>query len=125
MFFRYNLPALIWGLFILFITLIPGQYVPPISFWDFASWDKLVHLGVFAVLVALCMFGFLKQYRFSVLRFNAATASFLICMPYGLLLEIIQGLWLVDRYFDIYDVVANTIGCVFGIFIYKFVQHKL
>ena len=125
MFFRYNLPALLWALFILFITLIPGQYIPPASIWDFASFDKVVHFGVFAILIVLLALGFIKQYRFNIFRSKAITIAFSISIPYGIFLEMIQGLWLDDRYFDVYDVIANAIGCILGIIIFKFVRHKL
>jgi VanZ family protein len=121
MFFRYNFPALVWALFIFVITLLPGKYIPPVSIWDFASFDKLVHTGVFAVLLYLFMKGFTKQYAFSFLRSYTAVTAFSICFFYGFLMETMQGLFLVDRYFDIFDVAANSVGCVLGIFIFKFV----
>lgn len=124
MFFRYSLPALAWAAFIFFITLMPGKYIPPVSIWDFVAFDKFIHAGVFAVLVILFMYGFVRQYDIKVTRSYPGWIALAICVPYGLMLELMQELLLSDRYFEWYDFMANVAGCVLGIIIFKFVRFK-
>ncbi len=124
MFFRHNLPALSWALLIFALTLMPGRYIPPVNIWDLANIDKVVHLVLFFVLMILTTCGFARQYRFHQLRLHSIVTAFCLCITYGLLLEIIQGTILTDRHFDLFDAMANSIGCVLGIIIFKFVPIK-
>jgi hypothetical protein len=44
------LPALIWAFIIMLLTGLPGSYFPTIvSFWDWLSPDKIVHVFIFLV----------------------------------------------------------------------------
>lgn len=114
MFLKYNLPAFLWALVILGLTLVPGSVMPDLSFWKLLSFDKVAHMFVFAVLVFRLSVGFYKQYRFRILRYHALQSAFIISVIYGGLLELLQGLLLADRHPDIIDFIANTIGCVAG-----------
>ncbi|HUF29871.1 MAG TPA: VanZ family protein [Gemmatimonadaceae bacterium] len=49
---RWGPPAL-WAAFILVLTSIPGPELAPIGAFAFPGADKLVHLGLYAVLGAL------------------------------------------------------------------------
>ncbi len=89
------------------------------------SFDKLFHAGVFTVLVFLLARGFKKQHRFGYLhRFpGKAAAIFGVC--YGFALEMIQGLFIVNRTADPLDMVANTIGFIVGLFAFYLFFYKL
>ncbi len=116
------LPPVLWAMVIFLLTMMPGKYVAPANIWDLANFDKLAHAVVFAILAFLSIRLFLKQFWSDGLRSNAILWTFLICASYGLLLETMQGGLLKDRYFEWDDVAANSIGCVLGIIIYKFVE---
>jgi VanZ family protein len=98
--------------------------MPPGNIWDIANFDKLAHLFVFAVLMALTLFGFLKRKQLKTLPVAAFVVAFIVCASYGLLLEVMQGTILADRYFELYDALANSIGCIVGgaLFKYRFRQ---
>ncbi len=40
---------------------------------------------------------------------------FVLCAGFGLLIEVGQGVFTADRYFDIYDALANSIGALAGL----------
>ena len=52
---RAWVPALIWSLGIFVLSSIPGSAFPELPGWWHA--DKLVHLGIYATLGALCWYG--------------------------------------------------------------------
>lgn len=77
------------------------------------------------ILAVLQMAGFLKQYSFQWIRYRAVWVVVLGCSVYGILLEVMQEYLLSDRYFDVYDALFNVVGCVLGIFVFKFVLYKV
>lgn len=103
--------ALAWTLLCLALFSVPGQDLPP----DLVSFDKVAHLGLFAVLGALWM-----------------RALSLSGWPYVLIggalfaigTELYQG-WLPwERHPDPYDVLADTVGLVLGMAGYAFVRRR-
>ena len=113
---RSFLPAFLWAVLILILTMMPGKYIPPVHAWDFLHPDKLAHLCVFAVLMVLALHGISKNNDVSV---QLLFLSFLLCAGYGLLLEAMQGTLLSDRYFEWQDAAANALGCVLGGILFK------
>ncbi len=70
---------------------------------------------MYATLVFLLTTGLKRQYSNGWLRYYAKSTAFWVGMFYGLLLEIMQLLICTDRYFEIGDVIANSIGCLIGV----------
>ncbi len=112
MFLRYNLLTILWAIFILFLVLLPGQHLPELA-PTLLSIDKLAHAFVFCVLVLLMIVGFIKQSAFTGLRNNAIRNSLKISVAYAFVLEITQSLSN-GREVDVYDGVANIVGCLLG-----------
>ena len=71
------------------------------------SWDKAHHFIAFAALYVTLHFGF------SGLNLGAKVA---ILLAYGVQIEIAQS-FVPNRYFSLLDVVADSIGIVFGILV--------
>lgn len=97
--------AIIWALFILWVSVIPAADLPSLSLWEA---DKFAHAAVYLLLTIFVSMA-LKKYSVSI------TAG--LCLLYGIILEIIQGQFLPSRTFDYYDIIANTFGCISGIFV--------
>ena len=89
---------------------------PPELEIDFEYFDKVRHFIAYFFL----MFWFAQLYKNNVAR--VGYASFFILM--GIVLEILQGLGGV-RYFEYYDMLANSIGVVLAWFITKKRWHSL
>ena len=101
---RAFLPAFIWSLLILVLSTMPSISLPE-TFWDLLSPDKWGHIIVYGIFTLLLIRGF----RAKPTKKNIAIAVF-ISILYGILMEIIQYSFFPDRYFEIYDIIANIIG---------------
>lgn len=107
---KYQSPALLWGLFILVLLLLPNEGIAnPVLFLSIPA-DQVAHLVLFAVLGLLLYVGFIKYYR------KRKTTSFLVLLTlsmgtiYGVLLEVLQWLFTQTRTFDLYDILFNVLG---------------
>ena len=99
---------------ILVLCLIPGRDLPQWKWADLLSVDKLAHATLFAVLVILTVLGLRRQTSSTAMRTRAILTALLFAIPYGGALEIMQGTLLTDRYADLNDFIANTVGCGLG-----------
>ena len=110
------IPAFIWGVVILLLSLTPGASLP-VGIKDLLSFDKLAHAGAYLVLTGLLLWGFLQQERLN------RRIEWLIVLGsalYGIFLEIAQYTFFPDRYFELFDIIANIIGSVMGLFVLKY-----
>ena len=118
-------PAFVWALFILIVTGLPGSYVPSISsFWDWLEPDKVVHVGVFAVLSFLILFSLREQYFASKRRYLFIIAAVGISLAYGLLTEIVQAHVFIGRDGNAYDFYADGLGAFTGWMAFYVVNRK-
>jgi len=113
MFLKYITPALFWIILMTFLFLIPGDALPDATNWDFLMLDKLVHFGLFAVLVFLLIWGFAKQKKYNHLRKQPFQISLFIGFMYAITSEFLQQLS-ISRAFEWQDMAANILGCIGG-----------
>lgn len=86
---------------------LPGVEIP--------FFDKIAHMGVYAVSLLLWVFVFFK----SVLKKNTLVSRvFGVLLLYGMVIEVVQGKWIPDRSFDLWDVMANILGMTIGILVF-------
>ena len=121
MFLKYNFYTIVWMLIILLLHLVTGEHHSNV---DFPHFDKFIHFGMFAFLSYLMIIGFLKQDRYSTLRFKAPMFTLLVATIYAVLVESIQ-LFIPIRTFDFLDLVADLVGNVFGYYLFVFVYKVL
>ena len=121
-FLKYNTPSIIWALVILVLCLMPGKDLPNISILNF---DKLAHFSVYFLLSLLMYYGWKKQNSFLALHRQTFIKILLLTSTYGFAVEIMQELFTVDRHFDIFDALANSIGAVAGSMLAVYVKPKL
>lgn len=117
MFLKYNLFGIIWFLLILLLGLTPGESMPSTNVWDFLSFDKIAHFGVFAILCFLLILGFSKQYTFLFIRYHAVLLAIGISFFYSLVIELFQTM-IPDRGLEFGDIVANSLGVFAGWFVF-------
>ncbi len=106
---------------ILLLTLLPSSSMPPVSIWELFSFDSFAHAFLFAVLTFLMIVGLKKQYTFLKLRHYAIRASLLTSAQFGIAIELMQYFLIPGRHGDIIDVLADAIGCLAGIILFKWV----
>ncbi|MFN7014646.1 MAG: VanZ family protein [Bacteroidia bacterium] len=109
---NWNWFAIVWASVILILSLLPGEDLPEINFWEI---DKLVHALFYAVLCFSTVAAFITQYNFGGNRLYSIFFAISLCILFGLCIEVVQGTFLESRFFDIYDLVANFIGCLLGV----------
>lgn len=111
---RYaGIGAFLWALVILMLSVTPGQELPDINFWEF---DKFAHIGVYGLLVLLFGAWLTRrgQFRPSDPRYQRAVLAIGIPALFGVIIEVVQGSLIPQRYFDVLDIMANIIGSVSG-----------
>jgi len=108
---RAWMPALLWSAVIFALSSIPGDAFPRLP----RSWnaDKFVHIGIYAVLGALCWFGARGTLPPGRGRAAQVTVAGLIAALYGVTDEAHQ-VFTPLRSPDPYDVVADAIGGMLG-----------
>jgi len=111
--------TLIWALFILILTGIPGDQIPKIpTFLEWLSPDKAVHLIMFGVLSYLILFGNRQQYVESRNRSYYIVIAVLISAVYGIITELLQHYVFIGRYASVFDGAANILGAAGGGLVY-------
>ena len=115
MFLRHNFFGLIWALAIFFMCVLPGNTLPDVSFWSLLSFDKVVHAFMFATLTILLIVGFIKQQTLPILHYKALIIVPIACIGYGGVLEVVQQSLISGRSGEIIDLVADSIGSLFGV----------
>lgn len=107
--------SIFWTLGILAACSIPGQSLPDV---EIVSFDKVVHFALFAGLSWVWM-------RSLSLPLNTKTRWVLsLTILYAIATELYQGLLPFDRTPEFLDMLANTVGTLTGVFIYRFSQHS-
>ncbi|OEK00030.1 hypothetical protein BFP97_00205 [Roseivirga sp. 4D4] len=123
----YLMPAIIWALILAFLMLLPQESFPESKL---LSYDKLAHIGVFALLSALLLFGGLKTKFLGKTKTSLLARSLTISIVYSTGLEFLQN-FSPGRSTDLYDLIANVVGAIFGVLVFyifnknKFAIYKL
>ena len=124
MFFRHLAPAFAWFLFIIFLTFMPGDELSPVSLWEEISFDKLVHFSVYCIFSLLLIIGLKKQTSFRFLKKNAILLSLCMAISLGVLTELAQYFLVKQRFAEVFDVLANTLGAMFGVVVFKLLYYN-
>ena len=106
---------------------LPGSYFPKVrTFWEWLGPDKIVHTLMFAVFAFMVIFGYRKEFceREKSYRIKLQWITLLASVCYGALTEFLQVHLFRGRYGSYYDFIADVIGCVLGIFIFKIIFRK-
>ncbi|MES2567189.1 MAG: VanZ family protein [Bacteroidota bacterium] len=115
---KYSLlAALLWTSIIFILCCTPGRYIPTTNWLELLSFDKFVHAGIFFVLMCLWLMHWIHLNKL-----NTLTILFtaILVISYGGLLEIMQATVFSQRSGDWLDFIANSFGCMMGLwFFYK------
>lgn len=88
---------------------MPGRDLPKINLFQV---DKLVHLIFYFVLCMLVYFSGIREWKRVQAPRKWLWSSVMIASFFGLGIEILQSNLNTGRYFDTFDVLANTIGAL-------------
>lgn len=104
-----------WVVFIALLTLVPGKALPQID-WNFLSFDKFIHFGIFSIMTFLGSASFKNSLGLNRLIMPIIISLF-IAILYGATLEYLQS-FIPDREFDYADLAANIGGSLVGILLF-------
>ncbi|MFK7810392.1 MAG: VanZ family protein [Saprospiraceae bacterium] len=107
------LPAIAWSLVILFLST-RGSINLPQSWWDITSPDKFGHAFAYAVQSWSLLYAFHKQFIKKPVLW-----ALLISISYGIAMEVIQYSFFPNRFFEVYDIIANISGSFIGLWIFR------
>jgi len=124
-----QLPWILWTICIAILSLIPGDQLPTYHF-DLISIDTLAHLIMYSALAFFHLIGIYsylsdKKNKMNLSFFRMYSWVILIGIGFGLIIELIQGIYIYRRYFDFFDIVANFFGTIFGVFLFALIGIKL
>jgi VanZ family protein len=104
----------LWGIFILFLTLMPGTMIPRVSdFWSLFRPDKLVHLFLFGIFCWLLLIDFIRRGG-TRLKTHPVIWSLLISALLGGFIEIAQYFFIPGRDGSVWDFIADMMGAMLG-----------
>lgn len=86
--------------------------MPSGGIFNIPNFDKLVHAGLFGMLVLLTIFPFFRSKYGSSGLFLKIT---LLAILYGVAMEFVQKYFTADRDFDVWDMVADSFGAIVGL----------
>ncbi len=106
------------------ISVLPGSSLPKPWFATLLPLDTVVHIGCYAVLLYLVMMGLHRHSENMGKLYVAGICAIAAAGLYGLAIELIQEFVVVERSFEIYDLVANMAGCIIGYGLFRLVYLK-
>jgi VanZ family protein len=98
--------------------------MPPLSVWELFSFDSFAHAFLFAILCYLMIVGLKKQFTYLKVKHYAIRVSLFISTLFGILIELMQHFFVQGRHGDIIDALSNTIGCLLGILLFKWIYQQ-
>jgi VanZ family protein len=119
------MPAIICSGVILVASGIPGNYLPEvISFRDWLGPDKFVHLVLFGAFQYFLLDGLQKSQFRDHIRSSFMLLFLTIGIVFGIITELLQRYVFTGRSANIYDAVADAIGCAMGLGIFLLILKK-
>ena len=107
------IPGIAWFFVILTLVCIPGYDLPKVDKWLIEiNFDKMVHVGIFTVLVYLFVLPLAKSSLPLKEKWHYAIKITLAAAVYGLITELLQKFYIPGRSFNLSDVAADAFGGV-------------
>jgi len=102
-------PVLIWALIIVVGSLLSSSKVPSI-----AVSDKGIHFVFYAIFAFLLYFPVYRTKKIAFSFLGSAVIVVLIGFTFGALIELVQDRYIVGRFGEWLDLVANSLGLLVG-----------
>lgn len=113
--FKYQWPAFMWAIVITILCSISFGSVGE-SHLFFPGFDKLVHCGLFFVLVVFQCSGSIRQYGPESFSFLKALKLLIIALCFGAVIEVLQMYVFTWRSAELADLFADCVGAGMGVF---------
>lgn len=106
------LPAIVFFIVTIVLLTLPGSSFPTSHLFDIPYFDKWVHVGLFGLLCLLFSFPIIDLSLSDSQKRNWFMGISFIGICYGISIELIQKYWIPNRSFEMFDILADTTGCV-------------
>ena len=117
---RFILPSILWTLLVIVLSLLPSQKIIGEEL-IFEGADKVAHFVMYTFLALFWSTALKRQNKSVKLRAKAfliaPTGGFLL----SLILEVIQEYFVISRFFEALDLIANAFGCIFGVLLFRLI----
>ena len=81
--------------------------------------DKFVHFTFYFIMVILGILA-VREYLKTLVKFSKVMVYMLLfAVIYGIIIEVLQYTWTINRQGDILDALANTVGALLGMWVAK------
>ena len=114
--------AVVWAGIIIILSSASFNNVKDIAS-KFEHMDKIVHFAMYFGFMFFLLWGYKKSHTH--LKTKQILISFAIAVVFGVLMELLQYLFMKERTGDIYDELANFSGVLFAILLFKPLANKL
>jgi len=111
---KYFWKPFVWLIIIAVLSLIPGNDLPNSKFF-IPHFDKIVHVGMYFFICIFLISPFEKS-RFG----KGYVAALLVSLFIGALLEVLQSTVAVNRSGNIADFIADFIGALLALALYRY-----
>ena len=108
--------SIVWAMIIALLTLTSGGMEVDS---EYENVDKVAHAFTFLILSFLLIVGFKKECNY-LFHMDVRYSSVLLAIMYGVTIEFLQIL-VPGRQFELMDIVANSVGSVFGMLLFYIV----
>ena len=112
---------LILALIIFYGSVTSGSNLNKVTFFQINNIDKFIHLTLYFLLSISFQSSLL---RITLNKKQQILITLILVISYGLIMEVFQFYFTSDRSAEIFDALANTLGCILGILIFPFLQKR-
>jgi VanZ family protein len=113
--------SLIIALVILILSLASPSAFDEVDFMDMSFSDKIVHMGMYFTLMSVITWESIRITEKPGVIYLAGFIAFI----YGILMEVFQELFTLNRTWSIWDALFNTIGILISIVLWQVIRHRL
>ena len=117
---RFILPSIIWTALIIILSLVPSSNVNLKDF-EFEGVDKAAHFLMYTFLSLFWATGLKRQNVSVSLQKNALKISVFGGFFLSFIIELLQENVVPTRHFEVLDLIANGIGCIFGVLLFRII----
>jgi VanZ family protein len=114
------IPGIAWFFVVLTLICIPGYDLPKVDNWMIQiNYDKLIHVGIFALLAFLFMQPVAKSSMSPKAKWHFFIKIALATIVWGYTTEVIQKFFITGRSYDLTDWLADSIGGIIAMIFCK------
>lgn len=111
---------LILALIILYGSVTSGSSLNKVNIFQINNIDKFIHLSFYFLLSISFQSSLLQNTLIN--KKEQIFITLVLIISYGLIMEIFQFYFTDDRSAELFDALANTLGCISGILIFPFLK---